>query len=303
MNKKIVSIIGAVAVALCAVVGGVIFIGMQTSATGTQIEVSVESPTVEKDEEIKVLVTVSSGESMNYIKADLNYNPEVLELVSTSTDLASGANGEIYIIETLAYGESERTYELTFKALSVGTTEISLHDACVELYESLEMMNVSDSAVSVEVVENTSVSDDARIKDIMIAGILDMDERFDPDVYEYNLEVGMSMEMFMYSATPMEKNSIVTAPEDLTLNIGENHFEVRITAPAGNEQIYVFNITRLDHELESETELETETETSNETETETSAETSAESTAEEIEAESETSGTELLAVPETEVVK
>ena len=101
MNKKIISIICATVLTLCAVVGGVVFTGMQTNASGTQMTVSVESPTVGKDDEVKVLVTASSSEAMSYIKADLSYDPEKLELVGTSTDLATGANGEIQIIETL----------------------------------------------------------------------------------------------------------------------------------------------------------------------------------------------------------
>lgn len=62
---------------------------MQTIASGAQMTVSVESPTVGKDDEVKVLVTASSGEAMSYIKADLTYDAEKLELVGTSTDLAT----------------------------------------------------------------------------------------------------------------------------------------------------------------------------------------------------------------------
>ena len=291
MNKKIISIICATVLTLCAVVGGVVFTGMQTNASGTHLSVSVYSPSVEKVEVVKVLVTASSGESMSYIKADLSYDPEKLELVGTSTDLATGANGEIQIIETLAYGETERTYELTFKALEVGATDIRLYDAYIEQYESLEMLSLEGD--SLEVGVNTAISEEARIKELMIAGVQKLEEKFSPDVYEYNVEVGVDMEMLIYSAVPMEEDSVVTAPEDLMLAIGENHFEILVTAPAGNTQTYVINVTRLDHELESETETETESalETGVESETETETET-------EPETESETLGEELLGEPQ-----
>ena len=178
MNKKIISIICATVLTLCAVVGGVVFTGMQTIASGAQMTVSVESPTVGKDDEVRVLVTASSGEAMSYVKADLTYDPEKLELVETSTDLATGANGEIQIIETLAYGETERTYELTFKALEVGATDISLHDAYIEQYESLEMVSLEGDYASLEVVVNTDISEDARIKELMIAGVQKLEEKF-----------------------------------------------------------------------------------------------------------------------------
>ena len=127
-------------------------------------------------------MTASSGEAMSYVKADLTYDPEKLELVGTSTDLATGANGEIQIIETLAYGETERTYELTFKALEVGATDISLHDAYIEQYESLEMVSLEGDYASLEVVVNTDISEDARIKELMIAGVQKLEEKFSPDV-------------------------------------------------------------------------------------------------------------------------
>lgn len=295
MNKKIISIICATVLTLCAVVGGVVFTGMQTIASGAQMTVSVESPTVGKDDEVKVLVTASSGEAMSYIKADLTYDAEKLELVGTSTDLATGANGEIQIIETLAYGETERTYELTFKALEVGATDISLHDAYIEQYESLEMVSLESSYTSLEVVVNTDISEDARIKELMIAGVQKLEEKFSPDVFEYDVEVGVDMEMFIYSAVPMDEESVITAPEDLMLDIGENYFEILVTAPAGNTQTYIINVTRLDHKLETETETESESETETESILESESETGLET---EGETESETLGEELLGAPQ-----
>ncbi len=294
MNKKFISMIGAAALTLCLVVGGVVVSGMKTVASGTQITLSVESPTVEKDEEIKVIVSASSGEAMSYIKAKLTYDSEVLELVETSGVQLSGTNGEVHVYETLAYGENERNYELTFKALEVGSANINVEEGNIELYESLELINVSASSLPIEVVKNTTASDDARIKEIAVAGVKDMNSTFNPDVFEYNLEVGVSMEMFLYSATAMNADSVIVAPEDLMLDIGANRFEVRVTAPAGNEQIYVFNVTRLDHELEEESEVETVEETETETVVETDSETVVET---ESVQESETEAIEVVPTP------
>lgn len=266
MNKKIISILGAAALTLSLVVGGVIMTGIQTVASGTQIVLSVDSPVVERDEEIKVAVTASSGEAMSYIKAKLSYDSEVLELVEASSDKVSGINGEVHIYETLAYGENERTYELTFKALEVGSASISVEEGTIELYESLEQIQVSESTLEIESIVNESLSSDARLSEMAVIGIRNIDTFFDPDVFEYDLEVGVSTKKFIYSATPMNRDSIVVAPENLMLEIGENYFEILVTAPSGDEQIYKFNITRLEEELPLETEA---TETVAETEIET----------------------------------
>ena len=300
MNKKIISMISVVALTLGIVVGGMVIGGMQTKASGTQITLSVESPMVEKDEEIKVLVSASSGEAMSYIQAKVSYDATKLELVGTSSGQASGTSGEVFIYEALAYGEYERTYELTFKGLEVGSSEVNVQEGNIELYESLELIDVADTSLPIEVVMSTTAPDDARIKDLNVAGVFGMEDIFDPNVYEYDLEVGLSMEMFIYSATAMNADSVIVAPEDLMLDMGENHFEVCVTAPAGNEQIYVFNITRLDHEIEVETEVETETEMETETavETELESETVLETETESIDVlETEVEETELLPVP------
>lgn len=300
MNKKVLSMIGAVAVVLGLVVGSLVFTGMKTVASGVQITLSVDSPTVEKDEEIKVIVNASSGEAMSYVKAKLTYDANVLELVETSGNQVSGTNGEIHVYETLAYGENERSYELTFKALEIGAVSVNVEEGNIELYESLELVNISASTLPIEVVMNTSASDDARIKEMMVADVYDMDKIFDPNVFEYDLEVGVNMEMFIYSATAMNAESVIVAPEDLMLDIGMNRFEVRVTAPAGNEQVYVFNITRLDHEIERDVETESETETVIETETEIETEAFVETEMEsesEIVIETSESESELVPVP------
>ena len=132
-------------------------------------------------------------------------------------------------------------------------------------------------------------------------------KKFNPDVFEYDLEVGQSMEMFICSIIPMEEDSVVTAPENLMLAMGQNRFEILVTAPAGNTQTYVFNIHRLDHELEPESETESESESETETESVQESETDLQSesltegetlTETEVETESETLGEELLSEAE-----
>ena len=291
MNKKKISIICTAVAAICAIIGGLALNGMHTDAIGAQMIVSAETLQVKKDDEIKITVTASDGEAMSYVKADLSYDPEKLEFVQTSTDLATGANGEIQIVENLAYGETERVYELTFKALEVGTTDLVLHDVYIEGYESVEMTALENQTTTVEVIVNDEISEDARIKNMIIAGVDGLDQIFDPDVLEYHLEVGPDMDMFISSVIPMQENSVVTSPEDLTLNMGENRFEISVMAPAGNVKTYVFYVTRLDHEPVVETEVETEVSTVVETESETESETEVET---EVEATEET-------VVETEV--
>ena len=63
------------------------------------------------------------------------------------------------------------------------------------------MLSLEGDSASLEVVVNTAISEDARIKELMIAGVQNLEEIFDPDVYEYHVEVGVDMEMFICSVS------------------------------------------------------------------------------------------------------
>ena len=268
MSKKKISIICAVVLFVCAVAGGFAWSGMKATAMETQMTMDLSASTVDRDEEIQVTVTAASGMSMSYVDAFLSYDPTLLEFVDTSDDMATGGEGTIHIMENLDYGISEKSYVLTFKALELGTCEFSLYDVYIEEFDTLDMLNLPGQSAAVEIVMNEQVSDDARLKELMVADT-DVDKIFDPDTFTYDLEVSQSMGILIFSTVPMAEDSTILAPEDLTLAPGLNVFEIQVTAPAGNTQTYTLNVTRLDYEKETEAETETETETESETETET----------------------------------
>ena len=277
MSKKKLSVICAAVLFICAVAGGFAWSGMKATAMETQMTLDISSSTVDRDDEIQVTVTASSGMSMSYVDAFLSYDPALLEFVDTSDDMATGGEGTIHIMENLDYGISEKSYVLTFKALELGTCQFDLYDVYIEEFDTLEMLNLSGQSATVEVVMNDQVSDDARLKELMVADT-DVDQIFDPDTYTYDLEVSQSMGILIFSTVPMAEGSTVTAPENLTLAPGLNVFEIQVTAPAGNTQTYTLNVTRLDHEKTAESESETETETILESESETLIESEVEET-------------------------
>ena len=58
--------------------------------------------------------------------------------------------------------------------------------------------DLTEVKASLEVVVNTDISEDARIKELMIAGVQKLEEKFSPDVFEYDVEVGRTFYGFKY---------------------------------------------------------------------------------------------------------
>lgn len=116
--KKIRIVLAAVFIMAMAVM-----LGISASAAETTAKISLPQ-SVEKGDSFTVTVTFTSSSNIGSAKARLDYDSDVIEFVSG--EFASGAGGVCLIngwSETM--GKTD-TYELTFKAVGEGKTDISL---------------------------------------------------------------------------------------------------------------------------------------------------------------------------------
>ena len=261
MKKKI-----AVALCLiCAVICGVIVSGVTSKASSANIAITADSATVKKEQEFSVKVTVSSDAAMQNIDTMLNYDAEVLEYVQSDSSAVAGASGMIHIMEEFLDPVQSVTYTLTFKALELGNSALSVSETYISEAETFNIVPVSSDSVSVEVITNKQESQETRLSELLIApGSLN--EEFNPDVYEYTAEAAYADETVAISAIPMDENAVVTMEKSDTLGFGENTVIITVTAPSGNVGTYTLTIIRSDvpeetgetDMMESET-LESET--------------------------------------------
>lgn len=239
MKKKI-----TVALCLiCAIVCGVIVSGVTSRASSANISISTDSQTVKKEQEFSVKVTVSSDAAMQNIDTMLGYDPQVLEYVKSDSSAVAGASGMIHIMEEFLDPVTSVTYTLTFKALELGSSSLSVSDTYISEAETFNIVPVSSDSVNVEVITNKQESSETRLSELLIAPG-EMNEEFNPDVYEYTVEAAYEDENVAISAIPMDENSVVTMEKSDTLSFGENKVIITVTAPSGNTSTYTVTVNR-----------------------------------------------------------
>lgn len=254
MKKKI----GILLSFICLVIIGAVAVKMTTSANTANISISATAPTVEKEQEFELKISVASDVSMESLDTLVSYNPEVIEFVSCDDDAVAGASGMLHILDTFETGSSSVTYTLKFKALEVGSTELTLSDTVVEEYKTKNFIEPSASPAAIEVITNQKVSSESRLSDLLVVPQL-LDETFNPDVYDYHMTVGVDTEKLILSAVPMDEQAVVAVEMPETLSIGENTAVIRVTALSGDEAVYTIHVKRLSEALPDEPETADET--------------------------------------------
>ena len=132
MNKKIGIALGTIGAVLIGTLG----FKMTSSADSVNINIAASAPVVEKEETFNMTIEVSGDVTVQSLDSLITYNPEVLEFVSCEDDAVAGASGTIHIIDTFEEGTKTASYELTFKALEVGESDVTLGETIVQEYGS-----------------------------------------------------------------------------------------------------------------------------------------------------------------------
>ncbi|MCM1499778.1 MAG: cadherin-like beta sandwich domain-containing protein [Clostridium sp.] len=199
---------------------------------------------VKKENEITVRAVLDSGVDLYSIDAYLSYDAEMLEFIPDN-ELVTGADGILELKDIYGEETKKAVYEITFKALETGTAQIGFTDVYLIDYEDLEYITVAPSSNSFEIGVNKKVEADARLSDLIVAPG-DLTAVFDPDCLEYEMHVGLDVEMIGVSAIPMDEESVVELDMPETLQIGENDVVIKVTALSGNVNVYSIKVIRQD---------------------------------------------------------
>jgi len=254
--KKIAIAFSLVFVIAC----GFIISGITSKANSANISVTVDESEIKKGQEFTVRVAISSDTAMASIDSFVSYNSELLEYVPCDDDALAGASGVVHIMDTFDEGSQLAEYELTFKALEVGESDIDLYDTYIEELENLNFLEAATTKATINITEDDSQSEEARLSDLLVdPGELNTD--FDPNTFEYSVDVAEEDEMIALSAIPMEEDSVVTIEKEETLAMGANTVKIIVTSPSGYENTYTLTVNRgaLPAEETSETEVQDET--------------------------------------------
>lgn len=254
---------------------GLVVIGIHSKekAYAKEAEMYLEVPkSVKKENEFTVKVILNSDVALYSVDAYVSYNADLLEFVPKE-DCVTGAAGVLEVKDTYNAETKNAVYELTFKALDTGNVEIALTDVFLVDYADLDYMEVASSAKRIEIGINAEEDTDARLSDLLVAPG-ELSEPFNPGRLEYEMHVGLDVEMIGVSAIPMEEDSVVGLEMPEKLQIGENTVIITVTALSGHVKTYTIKVYR--EEIPEEKDLEDTQETSTEDDTEQTSESAPE---------------------------
>ncbi len=294
MKKKL-----AVLLSLILIIGlSAIGVTSREKAYAKEAQMYLEiAETVKKENEFTVKVILNSDVELYSIDAYLSYNAELLEFVPDN-EKVTGAAGVLELRDTYKEETKNAVYELTFKALETGEAEIALTEVFLINYADLDYIEVVPSAKHFEIGINKKVAADARLSELILAPG-ELTESFLPDKLEYEMHVGMDVEMIGVSAVPMEEGSIVELDMPEKLLPGENLVVVTVTALSGNVNTYMIKVYReeqddiLEDTVTEDTEADTISDTKDQTSTEAATEITTEGPTTEIDKTTETVNPEI----------
>ena len=202
--------------------------------------------------EVKYVVTLNDY-AINGINGLINYDKELLELVSVDSDIFTGNLKDdkyLYLGDSI-YGEEviddedkitiqDKEYvvlTLTFKALKAGTSNVTIEDA---KFFDYAVYYVTDEDALVEVIINSS--DDNSLASLTVAG---KSIELNDDTLEYELTVENDVTEPNVEASLTNDNAeivSVVCPEEL--QEGENVITIVVRAENGDEKVYTIKVTR-----------------------------------------------------------
>ena len=238
--KKIIAIILTIVCVLTLSIAGVTSM-KETHAKSAQMRIEVPDA-VKKEKEFTVKVILESDVQLYSIDAYLQYDATLLEFVPDSA-YVTGAEGVLELKDSYNQETKAATYEIRFKALDTGVTEIALTDVYLIDYEDLDYITVTPSAKQFEIGVNRMVAEDARLSELIVAPGTFTTE-FDPNVLEYEMHVGLDVTTVGVSAIPMDETSTVALEMPDKLLEGKNVIRITVTALSVNVNEYVFYVIR-----------------------------------------------------------
>ena len=217
-----------------------------TAFAAFSANVSFSDPTANVGDEVSVSMKIrASGGNLGTAKIMLNYDPAYLEF--TGGDFAEGGAGTVKVTGDSSLGKDEWAYKLKFRALSAGTTTITMDDSW-EIYDDRQNMATLDhkgsSAVTIKGEAGSSIN--ANLSSLKISpGVLEPD--FSPELTEYSTTVGNDCTKLTVSAATADSNAKVIISGNADLQLGENMVTCQVTAQDGTTtKDYTIAVNKVD---------------------------------------------------------
>ena len=202
---------------------------------------------------VTVTMTVQAeGTGIGDATVTLKYPSE--SLVFVDGDKTSGGAGTLRVHGiTDGASQGKCDYALKFQTPAAGNFTVSLDT--YEVYDpngqSIEIAHAGSSAVTVSAAEG--LSGDSTLS-VLTVSPGELTPAFSPDVYEYTLSAGLSVDSLIINAISSQTDARVNITGNQELAEGENEIIIFVTAPdgAGQSEYHLF-VTKEQGGAENET--------------------------------------------------
>ena len=205
-------------------------------------------PKVTRDKVFNVACKVKSTDvRLKTADITVQYDPKMIEFIEGTN--SEGGAGTVRI-NGGGVGKSSGTktleYQLKFRALYAGTTNISIADQ--------EVTDTTDNLVNVTKLGTSKVTinpSNTQSKNANIATLEfspgELDRTFDPSILSYNTEVNSDVDSLVISAITEDKDARVNISGNANFQTGMNKVTIDVTAPDGKtKKQYVLNVTKFE---------------------------------------------------------
>ena len=209
-------------------------------ALNAQITFSDPSAKVGEEVGVRMKIGSNSEDDLGGANVMLSYDPAALEFISG--DNAEGGAGSLRI-SGQSSSSREWTYNLKFKALKAGTTNIKISTA--EIYDKSNKLATMDHQGSSKITVSApeGASSNANLASLQVSpGSLS--PAFSADTTEYSVTVGEDVTSLTVSAPLSDGSASLSVNGADSLEMGENTVTCVVTAQDGSEKTYTIKVTR-----------------------------------------------------------
>ena len=239
MNRRIRNVLAGMMLAAVMTIAAVF------PAFAARIAFSDPSVTAGDEFSVTMKITGSNGETIGSADVMLSYDSTALEFVSGTG--AEGGAGSVRVTGTAENaGNTELAFELRFRSLKAGTSQITI--STQEVYDQDSQLVTIDREgnSTVTAASRSTDSGDATLSDLQISPG-NLSPSFSPDVENYTATVGGDVERVAVSAPPANSSASVEISGYEGLQIGENTVVCTVTAQDGQTvKTYTIQVTKVE---------------------------------------------------------
>ena len=197
-----------------------------------------------------VTLTAESSSGISGFQTYVAYDTSVLELVDMGNHV-SGGDGLIFIHD-LEGSEQVREYHMKFKALQPASTEVYVSDT-IYMYsgDTAESMSVSKNTLKLNIKEQAMPQSTNKGLASLAVSEGELTPAFDPDILNYELQVGADTTRLYIDAKAKLKAYTVRITGNDNLQAGENKVSITVTAKNEEKKVYTISVHKRTQEEET----------------------------------------------------